>query len=101
VRVPKHVVRTGKTPVPTADEACLLFDSIGTTTLDGPRDRTLIGVMTFAFARIGAVVAMRVEDYYPEGKRWWVRLNEKAASATRCRRTTSSKPISTKIPAHG
>jgi hypothetical protein len=31
----------------------------------------------FAFARIGAVVAMRVEDYYPEGKRWWVRLHEK------------------------
>jgi len=33
--------------------------------------------MTFAFARIGAVVAMRVEDYYPTGKRWWVRLHEK------------------------
>jgi integrase len=28
-------------------------------------------------ARIGAVVAMRVEDYYPEGKRWWLRLHEK------------------------
>jgi hypothetical protein len=27
-------------------------------------------VMTFAFARIGAVVAMRVEDYFPKGKRW-------------------------------
>uniref|UniRef100_UPI0035930A0A tyrosine-type recombinase/integrase n=1 Tax=Thiocapsa sp. TaxID=2024551 RepID=UPI0035930A0A len=25
----------------------------------------------------GAAVAMRVEDYYPEGKRWWVRLHEK------------------------
>jgi hypothetical protein len=23
------------------------------------------------------VVAMRVEDYYPGGKRWWVRLHEK------------------------
>src|SRR3954468_1184382 len=33
--------------------------------------------MTYAFARIGAVVAMRVEDYYPQGKRWWVRLYEK------------------------
>jgi hypothetical protein len=33
--------------------------------------------VTFAFARIGAVVAMRVEDYYPKGKRWWVRLHEK------------------------
>ena len=33
--------------------------------------------MTFAFARIGAVVVMRVENYYPQGKRWWVRLDEK------------------------
>jgi hypothetical protein len=30
------------------------------TTLVGLRDRALIAVMTFAFARIGAVVAMRV-----------------------------------------
>src|SRR5215213_3495167 len=43
----------------------------------GLRDRALIGVMTYTFARIGAVVAMRVDDYYPNGKRWWVRLHEK------------------------
>ena len=36
----------------------------------------VIAVMTFAFARIGAVVAMRVEDCYASGKRWWVRLHE-------------------------
>jgi hypothetical protein len=36
-----------------------------------------MAVMTYSFARIGAVVAMRVEDYYPGGKRWWVRLHEK------------------------
>jgi integrase len=33
--------------------------------------------MVFAFARIGAVVAMRVDDYYAQGKGWWVRLHEK------------------------
>ena len=33
--------------------------------------------MTYTFARVGAVVAHAVEDYYPEGKRWWVRLHEK------------------------
>jgi len=43
----------------------------------GLRDRALIALMTYTFARIGASVAMRVEDYYPEGKRWWVRLHEK------------------------
>jgi hypothetical protein len=26
--------------------------------------------MTFAFARIGAVVAKRAEDYYPRDRRW-------------------------------
>jgi site-specific recombinase XerD len=77
VRGPKHVVRRGKTPVLTAEEARELLDSIDTTTLVGLRDRAVIAVMTYAFARIGAVVAMRVEDYYPSGKRWWVRLHEK------------------------
>jgi len=43
----------------------------------GLRDRALMAMMTYALARVGAVVAMRVEDHYPEGKRWWVRLHEK------------------------
>jgi site-specific recombinase XerD len=77
VRGPKHVVKTGKTTVLTGEQARELLDSIDVTTLVGLRDRALIAVMTFAFARIGAVVAMRVEDYFPKGKRWWVRLHEK------------------------
>jgi site-specific recombinase XerC len=78
VRGPKHVVRRGKTPVLTEERARhLLVDSIDTSTLVGLRDRALMGMMTYTFARVGAVVAMRVEDYYPEGKRWWVRLHEK------------------------
>ena len=77
VRGPKHVVKRGKTPVLTAEQAREMLDSIDTSTLIGLRDRALIGVMTYAFARIGAVVAMRVEDYFANGKRWWVRLHEK------------------------
>lgn len=77
VRGPKHVIKRGKTTVLAGDQARALLDSIDTTTLVGLRDRALISVMTFAFARISAVVAMRVEDYYPQGKRWWVRLHEK------------------------
>jgi site-specific recombinase XerD len=77
VRGPKHVVKRGKTPVLTTDQARVLLESIDTSTLVGLRDRALIGVMTYAFARIGAVVAMRVEDYFANGKRWWVRLHEK------------------------
>src|SRR5208337_1348741 len=77
VRGPKHVVKTGKTTVLDAEQARRLLDSIDTSTVVGLRDRALISVMTFAFARIGAVIAMHVEDYYPQGKRWWVRLHEK------------------------
>lgn len=77
VRGPKHVVKTGKTPVLDSGQARKLLDNIDASTLIGLRDQALISVMTFAFARISAVVAMRVEDYYPKGKRWWVRLHEK------------------------
>jgi site-specific recombinase XerC len=61
----------------TTDQARLLLDSIDVSTPVGLRDRALTGVMTYAFARVGAVVAMRVEDYFANGKRWWVRLHEK------------------------
>ena len=77
VRGPKHVVKTGKTTVLDADQARVLLDSIDISTVVGLRDRALIALMTFTFARIGAAAAMRVEDYYPKGKRWWVRLHEK------------------------
>lgn len=77
VRGPRHVVKRGKTPVLTADQARKLLDSIDTTTLVGLRDRALIGVMVYSFARVGAVVVMRVEDYFQSGKRWQVRLHEK------------------------
>jgi site-specific recombinase XerD len=76
VRGPKHVVRRGKTPVLTEEQARRLLESIDTSTLVGLRDRALIGVMIYSFARVGAVAAMR-EDYYPAGKRWWLRLHEK------------------------
>lgn len=77
VRGPKHVVKRGKTPVLTADEARKLLDSIDTSTLIGLRDRALIGVMVYSFARVSAATSMKVEDFYPEGKRWWFRLHEK------------------------
>jgi site-specific recombinase XerD len=77
VRGPSYVIRRGKTPVVTADEARQLLDSIDTSTAVGLRDRALIGVMVYSFARVSAVVGMRVEDYYQNGKRFWIRLHEK------------------------
>ena len=77
VRGPKHVVKRGKTPVLTSAQARQLLDSIDTASIVGLRDRAIIAVMVFSFARVGAVVAMNREDYYQNGKRWWFRLHEK------------------------
>lgn len=77
VRGPKHVVRKGKTPVLSAAEARALLDSIDTSSVVGLRDRALLGVMVYSFARVGATVGMKVEDYYQTGKRCWLRLHEK------------------------
>jgi integrase/recombinase XerD len=77
VRGPKHTQRKGKTPVLTPEEARTLLDSIDITSLPGLRDRALIALMVYTFARVGAAVAMRVEDYFVQGRRGWVRLHEK------------------------
>jgi site-specific recombinase XerD len=90
VRGPKYVVKKGKTPVLTADEARELLESIKLTRkvvcdarereepdLLGLRDRALIGVMVYTFARVGAVLQMKVKDYFVQGRRSWVRLHEK------------------------
>jgi integrase/recombinase XerD len=83
VRGPKYSIKKGKTPVLSADEARLLLHSIpiagshGRPVLIGLRDRAMIAVMAYTFARVSAMVAMRVEDYFQQGKRWWFRLHEK------------------------
>jgi integrase/recombinase XerD len=77
VRGPKHVVKKGKTPVLSATEARSLFNSIDISTVIGLRDRALIAVMVYSFARIGAVVGMKGDDYYQNGLRRWFRLHEK------------------------
>jgi integrase/recombinase XerD len=93
VRGPKYVVKKGKTPVLAADEARELLDSIAVVkkkkkdragaaekeqpSLLGLRDRALIGVMVYTFARVNAVLQMKVRDYFVQGRRGWVRLHEK------------------------
>lgn len=77
VRGPTHVVKKGKTPVLDAKEARTLLDSIDTTDIAGLRDRALIGLMVYSFARVSAAVGMDGEDYLQRGKRCWFRLREK------------------------
>ncbi|SAL85758.1 phage integrase family protein [Caballeronia choica] len=77
VRGPSHTTKKGKTPVLDATEARQLLDSIEVSTPIGLRDRALIALMVFSFARIGAALAMRVDDVYVQNRRLWVRLREK------------------------
>jgi site-specific recombinase XerD len=77
VRGPSHTVTVGKTPVLAPEEARTLIDSIDIMTPTGLRDRALIGLMVFSFARIGAALGMKVEDVFTQNRRLWVRLREK------------------------
>lgn len=85
VRGPRYSVKKGKTPVLSAEEARTLLDSVIPKDNKGNeiprvidlRDRALIGVMVYTFARVNAVLSMKVEDYFVQGRRGWVRLHEK------------------------
>jgi integrase/recombinase XerD len=82
VRGPKHSVRKGKTSVLSADEMRELLAAIDTSSLLGLRDRALIALMGYTFARVGAATGMKVEDFYVQKRRGWVRLHEKGGKVT-------------------
>jgi len=77
VRGPRHSVSKGVTPVLSSEEATALLAGMDVSSVVGLRDRAIIAVMTYTFARVGAVVVLNVEDYYAQKKRWWLRLREK------------------------
>jgi len=54
-----------------------LLDSIDTGNHAGLRDRALIGLIVYSFARIGAALGVTVEDVFTQNRRLWVRLREK------------------------
>ena len=82
VRGPKHSVRKGKTSVLSAEEMHELLAAIDTSSLLGLRDRALIALMGYTFARVGAATGMRVADFYVQKRRGWVRLHEKGGKVT-------------------
>jgi site-specific recombinase XerD len=77
VRGPKHIVKTGKTPVLEAAEWRRLVDAIPLETVRDLRDRALIATLTYSFARVGAALYMKVEDLQPRELGWIIRLHEK------------------------
>lgn len=77
VKGPRVSYTKGKTPVLSVADTRQLLDSIDTRKIAGHRDKALIGVMVYSFARVSAALAMNVDDIYINGRRWWIRLKEK------------------------
>ena len=116
VRAAKHVVKKGKTPVLKADEARQLLDSIplkiGPEPKDGEadnrppsliglRDRALIGVMVYSFARVSAALGMKVEDYYTEGTAGLVPPAREGRQAPRGARPPQRRRLPGRLPGGG
>src|ERR1017187_9962831 len=91
VRGPRYSVSKGSTPMLSSEEATALLKDMDVSTVVGLRDRAIVAVMTYTFTCVGAVVALNVEDYYAQKKRWWLRLHEKTVSSMKCLFTTSWK----------
>ena len=91
VRGPTYVVKHGKTPVWSREDAKKLLESIPRGDLAGLRDRALISTMLFSFARVSAVLSLKRQDFYYQGPRRWLRFMRKAARSMKCRHTTRSR----------
>lgn len=72
VRGPKESTRRRRTAALQPQDIKRLLDSIDAGELSGLRDRALIGVMVYGFARVSPLVAMDVKDYsVHNGARWF------------------------------
>ena len=91
VRGPKHVVRTGKTSVRSADGDMRSARRDRHLEHRGPARPCPDRVMVYGFARVSAAVAMRVGDYYTQGRRSFFR--RRAGATMPCRRTTWRRSI--------
>ena len=47
---------------------------------DDGRDRALVSVRLYSFARVSAVIGMRRQDYFRQERRGWLRLHEKGGT---------------------
>jgi integrase/recombinase XerD len=67
VRGPKYVVKKGKTPVWSREDAKALLDSIPKDSVSGLRDLALIAAMFYSFARVSAVLIQYTHTYCLQG----------------------------------
>jgi site-specific recombinase XerD len=78
------MIRKGTPSVLASDEARVLLDSIEASSLIGRRERALIALMVYTFARVNAVLEMKMRDYACRDAAAGCACTRKAASSTKC-----------------
>lgn len=77
VKSPRYSVTTGKAPILHVEEMRRWLEQMNVSTVIGLRDRALVSLMVYSFGRVSAITNMKVKDYFPKGKRFFIRLHEK------------------------
>ena len=74
---PRLERESAHTPVFEQNEIKAFLEAIKLDSLIDKRDKALCTVLLYSWARVSAIVALRVEDYYERKGERWLRLHEK------------------------
>lgn len=81
VRADRYQVIEGKTPEITVKQARKLLQSIDTTDIIGLRDKSIIAILIYTAARVGAVAKLKCKDLYDTGDQYCLRFNDKGGKS--------------------
>lgn len=81
VRTERYSVIEGKTPEITVKQARELLQSIDITDLVGLRDKSIISILIYTAARIGAVSKLKVKDLYDSGDQYCLHFLDKGGKS--------------------
>ncbi len=81
VRSERYSVVEGKTPEITVKQARSLLQSIDTSDVVGFRDKSIISILIYTAARIGAVAKLKVKDLYDAGDQYCLHFNDKGGKS--------------------
>lgn len=81
VRTERFTVMEGKTPEITVKQARMLLQSIDTSNTIGLRDKSIISILIYTAARVGAVSKLKVRDLYDSGDQYCLHFLDKGGKS--------------------
>ncbi len=81
VRAERYQVIEGKTPEISVKQARLLLTSIDTSRVVGLRDKSIIAILIYTAARVGAVAKLKCKDLYDTGDQHCLRFHDKGGKS--------------------